>query len=181
MCFLIVVFYSRSQNSFEVVVMHVLISISDFGCLCRLALALLELLLRRLLVLKLSFVISRKNGEGYRSYQSAGSAVQSVSVVSPELGVSTLERRVSGSLGLLDAVREKRPVSFCCAATSQPAPSLEDTSLPARISPLQIASSRSVKFASRSLAESKGKGGSRHTHSGAPCATGCAGTSSWIL
>jgi hypothetical protein len=37
-------------------------------------------------------------------YQSAGSAVQSVSVVSPELGVSTLQRGVSGGLGLLDAV-----------------------------------------------------------------------------
>lgn len=41
---------------------------------------------------------------GNRSYQSPGSAVQSMSVVSPELGVSTLERRVSGGLGLLDAV-----------------------------------------------------------------------------
>lgn len=36
------------------------------------------------------------------AYKSLGGAVESMSVVSPELGVGTLEGGVSGSLGLLD-------------------------------------------------------------------------------
>jgi hypothetical protein len=39
------------------------------------------------------------------SYQSLGGAVESMSVVSSELGVGSLEGRVSGSLGLLDTAR----------------------------------------------------------------------------
>lgn len=39
---------------------------------------------------------------GGMSYQSLHGAVESMSVVSSELGVGSLEGRVSGSLGLLD-------------------------------------------------------------------------------
>lgn len=38
------------------------------------------------------------------AYQSLGGAVESMTMVAAELGVSALEGRVSGSLGLLDTV-----------------------------------------------------------------------------
>lgn len=40
-----------------------------------------------------------------KSYQSLHCAMQSMSMVSSELGVGSLQRRVSGSLRLLDTVR----------------------------------------------------------------------------
>jgi len=68
--------------------------------LCGLSLALLDLLLQRLSVW-------RRVGGGERSatYQGSHGAVKSMSVVASELGVGTLERRVSVGLGLLDTVR----------------------------------------------------------------------------
>lgn len=69
--------------------------------LCGLALALLELLLFIKLVDCLGF-FGLEQGE---SYQSLHGAVKSMSVVSAELGVGSLEGRVSRSLGLLDARR----------------------------------------------------------------------------
>ena len=66
-------------------------------------------------------------------------------MVSPELGVDSLERRVLGGLGLLDTVRATLSVS------SGPC---------------------WIPF---------GLGGRRRTRSGAPCATGCAETSSLTL
>lgn len=46
----------------------------------------------------------RKLERAVDSYDSLGSAVKRVPVVSPELGVGTVERRVPLGLGLLDAV-----------------------------------------------------------------------------
>ena len=65
--------------------------------LCRIALALLDLLLHRLSV-------SRPLGVGGGAHQSAHGAVQSMPVVPSELGVGALERRVTVSLRLLDTV-----------------------------------------------------------------------------
>lgn len=68
--------------------------------LCGLALALLDLLLQRLSVWR------RIGGGGsWATYQGSHGAVKSMSVVASELGVGTLERRVSVGLGLLDTVR----------------------------------------------------------------------------
>lgn len=47
----------------------------------------------------------------YSTHQSLHGTVQSVSVVAAELGVDTLERGVTVSLGLLDTVRGKNHIS----------------------------------------------------------------------
>jgi hypothetical protein len=73
-------------------------------CLDSLALALLSLLLFELLA-SCSNSWYRFQSE-VRAYQSLHVAVKSMSVVSSELGVGTLKRRVTGSLGLLDSTRE---------------------------------------------------------------------------
>jgi hypothetical protein len=64
--------------------------------LCGLALAILDLLLQRL------SVRHRVGGGSWATYQGSHGAVKSMSVVASELGVGTLEGRVSVGLGLLD-------------------------------------------------------------------------------
>ena len=64
----------------------------------------LPLTLLGLLLLRVSVKISRFGWSRFvSSYQSLGGSVESMSVVSAELGVGTLERGVSHRLGLLDA------------------------------------------------------------------------------
>lgn len=65
--------------------------------LCRIALALLDLLLHYC-----QWVKGRQRG--LMTHQSAHGAVKSMSVVPAELGVGALERRVTVRLGLLDTV-----------------------------------------------------------------------------
>jgi len=83
--------------------------------LCGLALALLDLLLQRLSVWR-----PCGGGGSCATYQGSHGAVKSMSVVASELGVGTLERRVSVGLGLLDTVRVVVSVgrshrSGCCS------------------------------------------------------------------
>ena len=74
--------------------------------LCGLSLALLDLLLQGLSVWR------RIVGGSCATYQGSHGAVKSMSVVASELGVGTLERRVSVGLGLLDTVCRRVSWSF---------------------------------------------------------------------
>lgn len=74
--------------------------------LCGLSLALLDLLLQGLSVWR------RIVRGSCATYQGSHGAVKSMSVVASELGVGTLERRVSVGLGLLDTVCRRVSWSF---------------------------------------------------------------------
>lgn len=91
------------------------------------------------------------------SYQSLHGAVQSMSVVSAELGVGSLQRGVTRSLRLLDTV-----------VFAESAPSLSSTLFTHRGRGILSRSDQS------NIVES-------HTHCGEPSSTGCAGTSSLTL
>lgn len=69
-----------------------------WGNLCGFTLALLDLLLQYLSVLASKPAVRTR-----QTYQSLHGAVESMSVVSPELGVGSFERGVAVGLGLLDA------------------------------------------------------------------------------
>ena len=80
--------------------------------LCRLTLSLTELLLQTV-----SVFIRRHSREealslGRGAHQSLHGAVQSMSVVSSEFGVGSLERGVSGGLGLLDTAARESSLAF---------------------------------------------------------------------
>lgn len=76
------------------------LSLAHVCSLCRIALALLDLLLHCLLA-----PISNPTVRRCDTHQSSHGAVKSVSMVPSELGVGSLERRVSVRLRLLDTVQ----------------------------------------------------------------------------
>lgn len=97
--------------------------------------------------------------------QSLHGAVQHISVVASELGVGTLQGRVSGGLGLLDTIVRRKLLA-------------NSASFIALCSPH---SSFPIVVEMRRIRRGREAGGFQHTRYGEPSWTGCAETSSLTL